>query len=108
MCVLIHKKGDLKICSNYRVIILLNATLKLYGQTLDDRLQCMLHNSLDEAQSGVQKNRSAHDHIFTMKEIIGKSRFKGKKALFTFTDLVKAFDKIPQEKVWEILKKDKC
>lgn len=69
MIVPIHKKGDLKICSNYRRI-LLSTTLKLYKQLWDDRLKSVLDNTLHKSQSRFWKGRSAQYHIFTMKEII--------------------------------------
>lgn len=37
-------------------------------------------------------------------EIIEKIRLKGEKSLLAFIDLKKAFNRVPQEKVWEILK----
>ena len=38
----------------------------------------MLEHNLEEAQSGFRKGRSAQDHIFTIKQLIEKSRQKSK------------------------------
>lgn len=59
MRVLIYKKGDSKVCGNYRRIILLNSDLKLFEQILDDKVLKLLNNIFPEAQSVFKKGRNA-------------------------------------------------
>lgn len=100
----IHKKGDNKLCSNYRGITLLSVPLKIYELILERRLREVIEPTLSEAQSGFRKGRSAQDHVFTLKQIMSKTIEYNKSAFFAFVDLEKAFDKAPREKIWEILK----
>lgn len=101
----IHKKGDTKVCSNYRGITLLSTALKTYERILEKRLTEIVESTLGETQSGFRKGRSIQDHIFTVKQIIDKTLLSNTQAYFAFVDLEKAFDKVNRRKLWEILKK---
>lgn len=103
----IYKKGDNKECKNYRGITLLSTVLKLFEQVINTRLKEMIEPTLEDAQSGFRIGRCVQDHIFTIKQIIEKKREKRKNVYLAFIDLEKAFDKVPREKLWQIMRKRK-
>ncbi|XP_031339654.1 uncharacterized protein LOC116168122 [Photinus pyralis] len=100
----VHKKGDNKDCNNYRGITLISTVMKIYEQILNKKLTVSTEQTLTDTQSGFRKGRSVQDHIFTIKQMIEKKKLGGK-VYFAFIDLVKAFDSIPRDKVWESLLK---
>lgn len=99
----IYKKGDNKDCNNYRGITLLCTAMKVLETIIDKKIRPILDNTLEESQSGFRKGRSAQDHIFTIKQIIEKRTQQQKKTYLAFIDLEKAFDRVPREKLWNIL-----
>lgn len=99
----IFKKGDQKNCNNYRGIVLLSTGRKIYEHILNEKLKNIIEPTLIESQSGFRKGRSVQDHIFTIKQIIDKTKMKRGTAYMAFIDLEKAFDKVPRTLVWEIL-----
>ena len=103
----IFKKGDNRNCTNYRGITLLSTALKIYERILERRLRTLIEHTLTETQSGFRRDRSVHDHVFTLKETISKTLQKGTLAYFAFIDLEKAFDKVPRKYIWESLTKRK-
>lgn len=107
MIVPIHKKGDKKECNNYRGITLLPAVLKIYEQILEQKLRKIIEPTLEETQSGFRKGRSTQDHIFTIKNIIGKAMSANKTLYMAFLDLEKAFDRVPRAKIWNSLQNRK-
>ena len=99
----IHKKGNNRECTNYRGITLLSVALKVYERLLEKRLRQVTDEQLAEAQSGFRKGRGVQDHIFTLKQLIEKT--KDSRFCVAFIDLEKAFDSVSREVVWNSLKK---
>jgi len=60
----IYKKGDRAVCSNYRLITLLNNAYKIFTILLNNRLSKIVESELSEAQVGFRTNRSTLDNIF--------------------------------------------
>lgn len=100
----IYKKGDTRKCDNYRGITLLGTALKIYEKIIDTRLRTEIEDTLNETQSGFRRGRSTQDHVFTIKQVINKTKLQGNKAFLTFIDLEKAFDRVPRRRVWESLR----
>lgn len=103
----IHKKGDSKECSNYRGITLLSTAVKLFEKIIEKRLREQIEPSLSESQSGFRKKKCTQDHVFALKEIINRNLARNRAVYIAFLDMEKAFDKVPREKIWEILTKKK-
>ena len=99
----VHKKGDKSDCRNYRGITLLSTAMKIYETIIDKKLRAITENTLEEAQSGFRRGRSAQDHIFTIKQTIEKVAREGREVYLGFIDLEKAFDSVPREKLWKVL-----
>lgn len=97
-------KGNKKDCNNYRGISLISNAMKILEQIIDKRLRATLENTLYESQSGFRQGRSIQDQIFSMKQLIQKASTEQKKVYLAFIDVEKAFDKVPREKLWNILR----
>ena len=97
------KKGDLSMPGNYRGIMLLESAYKIVAIIIHDRLRPIAENLDHEAQCGFRPGRGCVDGIFTVKMAMKKRREHGLESWILFLDLVKAFDRVPRELLWEVL-----
>jgi hypothetical protein len=68
----IYKKGDRKICSNYRPITLLNVAYKIFTVLINNKLSSIVERKLNDCQMVVRPTRSTLDNIFIVTQIIEK------------------------------------
>ena len=102
---ILAKKGDLSLPGNYRGIMLLEAAYKIVCIILHGRL-LPIQESLDhESQCGFRPGRGCADAVFTVKLAMKKRREHGLESWILFIDLVKAFDRVPRELLWDVLLK---
>ena len=99
----IFKKGDRKLCTNYREISLLSLPGKVYTKCLERKCREIVESRLEDGQSGFRPGRSITDQIFTLKQIFEKSWEYGKDLFACFVDLEKAHDRVPRDKLWKVL-----
>ena len=85
----IQKKGNAKICSNYRTIALTSYASKVMLKILQARLQQYMNRELPDVQAGFRKGRGTRDQIANIHWMIKKAR-KFQKNI-CFTDYTKAF-----------------
>ena len=64
-----------------------------------------MESKLEDGQCGFRPGRSTIDHIFTLKQIFEKSWEYGKDLFASFVDLEKAYDWVPPNKLWKVLRK---
>ena len=102
---ILPKKGDLSNPGNYRGIVLLETLYKIAAIILHDRLQPVIESIDHEEQCGFRSLRGCPDGIFTVKMAIKKRREHGLETWIMFLDLVKAFDRVPREPLWKVLRK---
>ena len=102
---ILPKKGDLSKPGNYRGIMLLEAAYKIIAVLLHERLQPIEEGLDHEPQWGFRPGRSCADATFTVKLAMKKRREHGLETWILFLDLVKAFDRVPRELLWEVLSK---
>lgn len=69
---LVHKKGNLTNCANYRGISLLNITYNVLSSILNARLMSIAENIIGKYQAGFRRNKSTTDQIFNLRQIIKK------------------------------------
>ncbi|CAF3333272.1 unnamed protein product [Rotaria sp. Silwood2] len=100
----IFKKGDQRECSNYRGITLLSLPGKVFARVLERRCRQIVEPQLQENQCGFRAGRSTIDQIFTLQQIIEKSWEFAKPVYSLFIDLGKAYDRIPRDLLWNVLK----
>ena len=103
----IHKKGDSTICDNYRAICLSSVIFKLYCSILEMRLRKEIEKKLSEEQAAFRGGRQTQDNIFTLRTTIEKTINRQKALYLSFLDLKSAFDTVPKQEVWNILKEMK-
>ena len=103
---ILPKKGDLRLPGNYRGIMLLETSYKIVAIILNNRLKTFeedLENH--ENQCGFRTGRGCIDAIFTVKMAIKKRSEHGLESWVMFLDLIKAFDRVPRELLWKVLRK---
>ena len=57
------KKGNVKECSNYCIIVLISHTSKVMLKILQARLQQYVNHELPDVQAGFRKGRGTRDQI---------------------------------------------
>lgn len=100
----IHKKGDTMKCSNYRGISLLCVCYKIYERIIEERLRAVLEPTFLDTQAGFRTSRSTQDWIFVLKQLEEKVMRTNENIYACTIDLEKAFDSVPREKIWNILR----
>lgn len=97
----IHKKGNRKLCKNYRGISVTSSMGRLYGKILKERIE---HQILEmEEQSGFRAGRSCMDNIFVLRQVIEKRSARNWDTHLLFIDLEKAYDNVPLNKLMDTL-----
>ena len=104
------RKGARTCCDDHRGISLLSIAGKILACVLLNRLSAHvdLHEVLPESQCGFRAGRGTADMIFSARQIQEKCREQHQDLYMVFIDLTKAFDSVPREGLWKILKKIGC
>ena len=92
--VTIFKKGDRRVCGNYRGISLLSIPGKVFARVLLNRLSAQIDQFLPEAQCGFRGGRGTVDMIFSLKQIQEKCIEQNMPLYMVFVDFTKAFDTV--------------
>jgi len=100
--VTIPKNGDLRECSNYRTISLINHLGKVLLNIILDRLQANVNPHLSEEQAGFRKDRSMVQQILILRLMAEKAWRKDKCIYNCFIDFQKAFDTIKHDRIWKV------
>jgi hypothetical protein len=77
-------KGDKTDCSNYRGISLLSTTYKILSNILLSRLTPYAEEIIGDHQCGFRRNRSTTDHIFCIRQILGKKNGNSKRLCISY------------------------
>ena len=104
-CKLLEKKGDLGLCKNWRGICLLDIASKILDSVLVQRLQAVMEEEGMESQTGFRYFRGTIDGAFTVINALRKRQEHNLESFVAFIDLIKAFDSISREALWQILLK---
>ena len=97
------KKVDWAICSNYRLIMLLNMAYKIFTILLNNRLSKIVDSKVSEAQVGFRPNRSTLDNIFIIRQTFEKFHECNIDLHNIFVDYLQAFDSVNRNKVIDSL-----
>ena len=84
--------------------MLLESAYKIIAIILHNRLSPIVESLDHEPQCGFRPGRGCVDGIFTVKMAMKKRREHGLETWILFLGLVKAFDRVPRELLWEVLK----
>ena len=86
------KTGDATICSNYRGISLLTIVYRILSSVLCERLKPFVNKLIGSYQCGFRPGKSTIDQIFTLRQILEKTRDKQINTFHLFVDFKSAFD----------------
>ena len=101
----IPKKGDLRVCDNWRGNSLLDVVGKVFAKIVQERLQIIANKVLPESQCGFRRGRECTDMIFVARQLIEKADEHGGALFILFIDLQKAYDSVPRQALWQVLQK---
>ena len=105
---ILFKKGDRSQCGNYRGISLLSVVGKVFAGILLQRLKRIADKVYPQSQSGYRGNRSTIDGIFTLRQLMEKTKEQRQNLYIVFVDFTKAFDTVNREFLFKILGKLGC
>ena len=97
-------KGDRKVTDNFRGISLLSIPGKVYALVIMARISCHIDTQLLDCQSAFRKGRGLTDSLFTIRMIIAKCVEFGQPLHMAFVDLRKAYDSVPRDALWRVLR----
>lgn len=97
------KKGNLRECTNWRGITLLNTVNKVLSIILHGRLSDTLDSTLRREQAGFRHGNSCTDHTNTLRIIVEQSMEWQTPLVMLFIDFERAFDSIDRGMMWQIL-----
>ena len=101
----IPKKGNLKICDNWRGICVLPVISKIISRVILDRIKDHLYSTIDHEQAGFRSGSSYVDHINTLRIIIEQSAEYRSDLHLVFVDFEKTFDSVDREVLWMALRR---
>ena len=94
MIIPLPKKGNLKLCKNYRTISLTSHPNKIILRVILNRLKGKAEEILAEEQTGFRVGTSTTEQIFNVRLSIEKHLLHQKDLIHNFIDFKKAFDRI--------------
>jgi len=95
----IHRKGYIMECSNYRGVSLLNIAYKTLSKILFTRISPFAENIIWNYQCGFRKNRSTTNQIFTLRQILEKTREFGMETHHLLIDFRSAYNTVKREQL---------
>ncbi|XP_052218790.1 uncharacterized protein LOC127836286 [Dreissena polymorpha] len=99
LLVKLPKKRDHTDCNNWRGIMLLSMTSKIFGRIVLDSISASVDELLRKNQAGFRKGKSCSDQIFRLGQITEQSHEWDA----TVIDFQKAFDSVNKLTLWRIL-----
>ena len=102
----IFKRGCRSVVNNYRGISVMNSLAKVYDMILCERLQRWF--SPFREQAGCQAGRGCMEHIVALRLVIDLAKRKKMKLYVTFVDFSQAYDKVPRNMLFTVLKRLGC
>lgn len=102
----IFKRGCRSLVSNYRGISVINGLAKLYDMVLYERLQQWFAPFREQA--GCQVGRGCIEHIVSLRLLTDLAKRKKWKLFVTFVDFSQAYDKVPRNMLFTVLKRIGC
>ena len=105
LIITLPKKGDLKLCNNYRTLSLISHPSKILLRIILNRLKHQAKDIIAEEQAGFMKGRSTVEQIFNLRSIIEKYHEHQLELHHVFIDFKKAFDRVWHQALWATMNK---
>ncbi|KAK3506577.1 hypothetical protein QTP70_009899 [Hemibagrus guttatus] len=99
----LFKKGDWRVCSNYRGITLLSLPGKVYSRVLERRVRPLVKPRIQEEQCGFCPSCGTLDQLYTLHRVLEGSCEFAQPVYMCFVNLEKVFDCVPCGILWEAL-----
>ncbi|TWW59217.1 General transcription factor II-I repeat domain-containing protein 2 [Takifugu flavidus] len=100
----LFKKGDRRVCSNYRGITLLSLPGKVYSGVLERRVRRIVEPRIQEEQCGFRPERGTVDQLYTISRVLEGAWEFAQPVHMCFVDLEKPFDRVPRGVLWGALR----
>ena len=104
----LFKKGDEKVCDNYRGVSLINHEGKLFERIILNRLVKFIKENpwiIPETQFGFTSGRSTVDASWISQYLAYDALRHGDRMYKCFLDLSKAYDRVDRPILWELLRR---
>ena len=98
------KKGNVRLCKNYRTISLISHPSKIMLRVILNRLKGKAEKILAEEQAGFSAGGSTTEQIFNVRLIIEKHLLHQKDLIHNFIAFKKAFDRIWHKGLWQVMR----
>ncbi|TWW81841.1 R2 Retrovirus-related Pol polyprotein from type I retrotransposable element [Takifugu flavidus] len=100
----LFKKGDRRVCFNYRGITPLSLPGKVYSGVLERRVHQIVEPRIQEEQCGFCPGRGTLDQLYTLGRVFEGAWKFAQPVHMCFVDLEKAFDRVPWGVLWGVLR----
>ena len=104
LIITIPKKGNLKLCNNYRTISLISHPSKVLLNVILSRLRPQAENIIAEEQAGFRVGRSTSEQIFNLRMLCEKYTHHQQYLYHICIDFKKAFDRVWHKALWATMK----
>ena len=100
LIITLPKKGNLKLCQNYRTISLISHPSKVMLKIILNRLKTQAERIIAEEKARFRAGRSTTEQIFNIRIIMEKYLQHQQELFHVFIDFKKAFDRVWHEALW--------
>ncbi len=102
----LFKKGDKRICSNYRGISLIDVAAKVFGVILLKRFKSERDQRTRPSQSGLRPGRGCTDQMHNLRHTLEQRWSFQQGTRMCFVDFASAFDSLDRDSLWWIMVAD--